>query len=53
MKFSMKYVVHKKNQGLKLSLENTFLEKPQGKGDQINTPAFLGLIDIILTKIED
>ena len=53
MKFSMKYVVHKKKEGLNLSLENTFLEKPQGRGDQIKTPAFLGLIDIILTKIED
>ena len=53
MKFSMKYVVHKKKQDLNLSLENTFLEKPQGRGDQIKTPAFLGLIDIILTKIED
>lgn len=53
MKFSMKYVVHKKKQDLNLSLENAFLEKPQGRGDQIKTPAFLGLIDIILTKIED
>ena len=30
-----------KNQGFTLSLENTFLEKPQG--GQIYPPAFLGL----------
>ena len=33
-----------KEQGFTLSVENTFLEKPQGVGGQIDSLAFLGLI---------
>ena len=49
MKFSGKMCVKiilkvTKNEGFTLSLEDTFFEKPQGKGCQINSPpAVLGL----------
>ena len=33
----------KKEQGFTLSLEDTFFEKPQGWGGQIDPPAVLGL----------
>ena len=32
-----------KNQGFTLSLKDTFFEKPQGGGGQIDPPAVLGL----------
>ena len=51
MKFSGKMYLNiifkvTKKQGFTLSLEDTFLEKPQEAGDQIDPPAVLGLIDL-------
>ena len=42
-----------KNQGFTLFLEDTFFEKPQGGGGQIDPPAVLGLKFVIAFKFLD
>ena len=54
MKFSVKMcllIISKvtKNQGFTLYLEDTFFEKPHGGGDQIDSPAVLGLRKVNVT----